>query len=102
VINKNIGRNDPCWCGSQIKYKRCHLNREKQKPLERWEASKEFNNKFSRRICSSPNSFHQDCSKKIIKAHTVPKSSSLKAIAKDGHVLGMKMSLENIFKNNRY
>jgi len=99
VINENIGRNDPCWCGSQIKYKRCHLNREKQKPLDRWEASKEFNNKFSKRICSSPNSFHQDCSKKIIKAHTVPKSSSLKAIAKDGHVLGMKMSLENIFKN---
>jgi len=99
VINKKIGRNDPCWCGSQVKYKRCHLNREKQKPLDRWEASKEFNNKFSKRICSSPDSFHQDCSKKIIKAHTVPKSSSLKAIAKDGHVLGLKMNLESIFKN---
>ncbi|HJX30413.1 MAG TPA: SEC-C metal-binding domain-containing protein, partial [Thermodesulfobacteriota bacterium] len=22
--NKNIGRNDPCWCGSGKKYKRCH------------------------------------------------------------------------------
>lgn len=20
-----IGRNDPCWCGSGAKYKRCHL-----------------------------------------------------------------------------
>ena len=20
-----IGRNDPCWCGSQKKYKNCHL-----------------------------------------------------------------------------
>jgi len=20
-----IGRNDPCWCGSGTKYKRCHL-----------------------------------------------------------------------------
>lgn len=99
MINNKIGRNDPCWCGSKIKYKRCHLNREKQKPLERWEASKEFNNKFSNRICSSPDSFHQNCSKKIIKAHTVPKSSSLKAIAKDGHVLGLKMNLESIFKN---
>jgi preprotein translocase subunit SecA len=27
VVNdetKNIGRNDPCWCGSGKKYKRCH------------------------------------------------------------------------------
>lgn len=22
----NIGRNDPCWCGSGLKYKKCHLN----------------------------------------------------------------------------
>jgi|APSaa5957512622_1039677.scaffolds.fasta_scaffold05822_8 hypothetical protein len=21
-----IGRNDPCWCGSNKKYKRCHLH----------------------------------------------------------------------------
>jgi tetratricopeptide (TPR) repeat protein len=29
----DIGRNDPCWCGSGRKYKKCHLNRE-QLPLE--------------------------------------------------------------------
>jgi len=22
--HENIGRNDPCWCGSGKKYKRCH------------------------------------------------------------------------------
>ena|SRR3989344_4947442 len=22
--NKNLGRNDPCWCGSKKKYKKCH------------------------------------------------------------------------------
>jgi preprotein translocase subunit SecA len=22
--NENIGRNDPCWCGSGKKYKKCH------------------------------------------------------------------------------
>ncbi len=28
IINKKnkIGRNDPCWCGSGKKYKKCHLN----------------------------------------------------------------------------
>ncbi len=24
VSNKKIGRNDPCWCGSGKKYKKCH------------------------------------------------------------------------------
>jgi uncharacterized protein YchJ len=27
VVNSeldNIGRNDPCWCGSGKKYKKCH------------------------------------------------------------------------------
>jgi preprotein translocase subunit SecA len=23
--NQQIGRNDPCWCGSGKKYKKCHL-----------------------------------------------------------------------------
>ena len=22
----SIGRNDPCWCGSGVKYKKCHLD----------------------------------------------------------------------------
>jgi preprotein translocase subunit SecA len=22
--HENVGRNDPCWCGSGKKYKRCH------------------------------------------------------------------------------
>ncbi len=25
--NLHIGRNDPCWCGSGLKYKRCHLDK---------------------------------------------------------------------------
>jgi preprotein translocase subunit SecA len=25
--HKNLGRNDPCWCNSGKKYKKCHLNR---------------------------------------------------------------------------
>jgi len=29
----DLGRNDPCWCGSGRKYKKCHLRRE-QRPLD--------------------------------------------------------------------
>jgi methionyl aminopeptidase len=24
-VNSKLGRNDPCWCGSGTKYKKCHL-----------------------------------------------------------------------------
>ena len=27
---RKLGRNDPCWCGSGVKYKKCHLDREQQ------------------------------------------------------------------------
>ncbi len=30
VIPK-LGRNDPCWCGSGKKYKRCHLEEDEKK-----------------------------------------------------------------------
>ena len=29
---KKLGRNDPCWCGSGNKYKKCHLKWDKEKP----------------------------------------------------------------------
>ncbi|MSR83007.1 MAG: hypothetical protein EXS58_08795 [Candidatus Latescibacteria bacterium] len=25
-----LGRNEPCWCGSGKKYKKCHLNEDQQ------------------------------------------------------------------------
>ncbi len=33
-ISYNVGRNDPCPCGSGRKYKKCCLNRDKLKPLD--------------------------------------------------------------------
>jgi hypothetical protein len=30
-----LGRNDPCWCNSGKKYKKCHLDREKETPARR-------------------------------------------------------------------
>ena len=28
---EELGRNDPCWCGSGKKYKRCHLDTDAHK-----------------------------------------------------------------------
>lgn len=32
--SRKLGRNDPCWCDSNIKYKECHLPREEQRRTE--------------------------------------------------------------------
>ena len=29
---KKPGRNDPCWCGSEKKYKSCHLKEDEERP----------------------------------------------------------------------
>jgi len=31
VIQRNIGRNDTCWCGSGEKYKKCCLRSDEEK-----------------------------------------------------------------------
>jgi len=35
IKKQKIGRNDPCWCGSGKKWKKCHLNREPQTAAEK-------------------------------------------------------------------
>lgn len=82
-----IGRNEPCWCGSGIKYKKCHLKREEQSPINQGIIHKQINSFYDKKYCSVPKSIKHECTKKIIKAHSVSKSSSLKDISVDGHVL---------------
>ena len=32
--SRELGRNEPCWCGSGQKYKRCHLREDMHKRVE--------------------------------------------------------------------
>jgi hypothetical protein len=34
IAAHTLGRNDPCWCGSGKKYKKCHLPSDAQKRVE--------------------------------------------------------------------
>ena len=98
MVRMKLGRNDPCWCGSGMKYKRCHLNREMQRPLEPWEASKAFREALSTKHCLAPQAWLDKCHGRIVRAHTVPKSGSLKTIVRDGHVYSLDLSLDGITK----
>lgn len=98
-MNK-VGRNDPCWCGSGQKYKKCHLDREAQSPLRPWEASAALKRAFSYPACLAPSSWSTECTKTIARAHTVSRAASLKTIARDGHVYSFIPTLENLTKHN--
>ena len=58
-----------------------------------------FRKAFSAKLCSAPVDMHADCSRKIIRAHTVPRSGSLAKIAENGHVYALVPSLENLIKH---
>ncbi|MGI0120126.1 SEC-C domain-containing protein [Zooshikella sp. RANM57] len=93
-------RNKPCWCGSGMKYKKCHLLREQQAPLTRGDLEAHSKNQKSKKVCSVKNLFAEDCSGKIINAHTISKSGSLKEISENGHVIGSKPSLSSLIKSD--
>lgn len=95
-----IGRNNPCWCGSGKKYKKCHLHRKEQKEVQPWEAITGMQKAFGAKYCSVPTALKTECSGNIIRAHTVSKSSNLKKIARDGHVYSFVPSFDNLTINN--
>ena len=91
-----LGRNDLCWCESGKKYKRCHEGREREEPVKAHVAAKDFRKEYSRSECQVPASMKLECEGKIVRAHTVPRSSSLNRIARNGHVLGTATNLQRL------
>lgn len=83
-----LGRNDPCWCGSGQKFKKCHISREKQELIRPSQVFGQLEKVFrSRKECLHPQAGRGSCHGKIIRAHTVQRSGGLSRIAESGHVL---------------
>jgi len=100
MTKEKTGRNDSCWCGSGKKYKHCHLDRENATPMTR--ADLEAHRKQIGAIakCLAKNLDDAPCSPRIVSAHTISKSGSLKQIAEDGHVMGSKVTLSALIENS--
>src|SRR6266566_2495956 len=84
-MNKKIGRNAPCWCGSGLKYKKCHLNRDREEPVKHYEINKRLRKIFHPKFCLHPDASPHTCGK-IVKAHTIQRRGGLNRIARNGHV----------------
>ncbi|WFB37851.1 SEC-C domain-containing protein [Kiritimatiellota bacterium B12222] len=95
------GRNKLCWCGSGKKYKHCHLDRNRSKPVKIWETNEVLSKAFTHKECLCPENLKTSCTGDIIKAHSVPKSW-LKKISINGHVLGYKKDLMSIARHKGF
>ena len=100
-MKNKISRNSPCWCGSGVKYKKCHLNREIQDLPSQWDLIKKHKVEFGRKYCLCPEEYPTKCQGNIIKAHTISKSKSLKTIARNQHIYSFLPSIEKFFKNKK-
>lgn len=85
-MGNNPGRNDPCWCGSGKKYKKCHLERERSPKPTKQEVLTELRKPYDRKYCLHPNA-GVECKERIVRAHTIQRNGGLSKIAEDGHVL---------------
>jgi len=95
-----IGRNDPCWCGSGKKFKKCHLYRENAEPVKVSEVLRSFRVAAENKTCLHPNAGASTCGQPI-RSHTIGKSAGLTTIARRGHVYRFKADLEDIFSSKR-
>ena len=88
-MNKKIGRNDSCPCGSGKKYKKCCLNKSEEQRLAEAIAYSFSDTKREARIktCLHPN--HNECSDKIAKAHAIQNNRILSLLAENGMVVTM-------------
>ena len=83
----NLGRNDPCWCQSGKKYKKCHLNRDRQQkdnPRRAVEANKKA---FNKKKCCAQGGMLGACGGNVIRAHTVSHGPNLSKISRNGKVI---------------
>jgi hypothetical protein len=81
-----LGRNEPCWCNSGLKYKHCHLNRAGEPRVTTQEKVEASQRTFGKKYCIHPKAGNE-CSGNIVKAHTIQrKGFGLTRIARNERV----------------
>jgi hypothetical protein len=90
---------DPCWCGSSKKYKKCHIDREKQPAPTPWEVDALFRGERSNSACLYVELTNASgvCGKAAIASHSVARKM-LKQIARNGHVYYHSATVQDIRK----
>lgn len=97
---KVMGRNEPCWCGSGKKWKKCHRERHLKPEIPIGKLLNNMLEELKKGTCLHPEASKDNCSNRIVKAHTIQRAGGLSAIAENGHVISGKRGYEKILKND--
>jgi SEC-C motif len=100
LMNKGtIGRNDPCWCGSGKKYKKCHLTRSTESPIPFHQHAAGFHDllRGDKRCMYPPNP--DPCKDPVIRAHSISRNAALTKVARAGRVYQPNPNLFEIRKH---
>ncbi|MEP5633929.1 MAG: SEC-C domain-containing protein [Tateyamaria sp.] len=97
---KGLGRNEPCWCESGMKYKKCHLDRDRQAKENPWDAVEANKKAFQQKKCWAKDVGLGACEGSIIKAHTVSRGPNLSKIAKNGNVIRYGANVADLIKTS--
>ena len=95
VPQRTMPRNEPCWCGSGKKWKRCHRDRESQQPIEHGQQLHQMYGEFQKGYCSHPGASADNCGR-IVRAHTVQRRGGLIAIAENGQCAAQGASPQRV------
>ncbi|MCD5452255.1 YecA family protein [Lactobacillus delbrueckii] len=98
-MSKKIGRNEPCPCGSGLKYKKCCIDKSieqrRAEALER--ATRNLKNRAIVKHCLHPDKEH--CEGKIIKAHAIQNNRILRPLSENGEVITVDQLTNYIFQD---
>ena len=92
---KEPGRNDLCPCGSKKKYKKCHGGIDVVPIAHPSQLDAQLRNYDPKKTCLAPFGWLKDCKGQVIASHTVSRSGSLGAIARNGHVYSYVPSIKS-------
>ena len=79
-----VGRNEPCPCGSGLKYKKCCLRKTEEEKLAEtiFDAQKNIKKDGHIKQCLHPNK--SECSDTIVRSHAIQRNGVLSRIADNG------------------
>jgi hypothetical protein len=95
------GRNEPCWCGSGKKYKKCHLNRAAEQEIPFEALVQEMRSAWVHKKCSHPRAAPDACDR-IVSAHTIQRSRVLQKIVNSSNHVSTFHPLDIAFSTNSF
>ena len=101
AVERPLDAYSPCWCRSGRKWKFCHKDRSKARPISFGQRSHAFLQALRTGPCLHPNASPAVCSdSSAISSHTIQRRGGLAAIAENGHVYSIKRAFPELVKND--